>query len=249
MKTFAVSDSALCKRPHGAILPTYSDVQRIAQWATASEIPVNPNTIGSFVNDWPSKLPFELDVLSTIERQGTDLAFSRAEADLTFYDRETLHVSSRVQAGFAYRLSSGRYHSHFVFSLLPFRAGVDVQTIFLEVDQQWRGRFFSLRRFLIDEVVEKTLFALKTCIVYRIMGHASSKVMPCEKLIRLYERLGAVKMPNTVRPIMVIVNPRAAEFLKHVDPLDSKCFREARTSERRRVPPLPNYRQAALSCQ
>ena len=246
----AYSNSRLFSRPRASIVPAYSEVQRLAQYASTYQLPTTTTTIGSFETVWPEKDALEVELVNAIENQNAGLTLSRAEATFTIHDANTWQARRGIQRGCAYRLASAKHHARLDFTLLPFRAGfagLEARAIMLEVEQGWRGSFFGLRCFL-DEV-EGALFGLKSFIVYRIIGHASSEVMPSHKLVKLYERIGAVKMQDTAQPVMAIVNPKTVEFLEHLDPLEYRYFREARGSERRRVPPLPNYRQAAPSCQ
>ncbi|HOX58115.1 MAG TPA: hypothetical protein P5205_14540 [Candidatus Paceibacterota bacterium] len=239
MNSFTASNADVFTRPRARIVLDYSEVQRSAQQGFLSICPEGSSpTIGSFETDWPDKLPFELDVLSTIMRQGTGLALSRAEAEFPFSEPETWPVGARVYAGYAYRLASGNHHAHFTFTLEPFRAGFAVNTLMLKVEQPWRGSFFGLRSFLIDEVAG-TLFGLKSFTVHRLIGHASSESMPSYKLVRLYQRLGAVMVPDTAQAVMLILNPKVIEFLEHCYPQGANYIKEAKARERKRVPPLP----------
>jgi hypothetical protein len=227
MNTF--SNSGLFSRPRASIVPNYSEFQRMARYACSLELAASSKTIGTFETVWPDKVAFEMDLLDTIERQKAGLTLSRAKATFAIYGRGT-------QPGCAYRLASAKHHAHFDFVLDKFRAGFEVLTLMLEVERQWQGNFFGLRNFLIDEVAE-SLFGLRGSIVYRIIGHVSSEVMPSHKLVRLYQKLGAVKMPHTAEPIMVILNPRTIEFCGHCDPQGVNYIKHAKSAERRRVPP------------
>jgi hypothetical protein len=237
----AFSNSGLFSRPRASVVASYSEFQRMVRYACSLKLAASRKAISTFESDWPEKIAFEVDLLNTIHSQKAGLTLSRAEANFAIY-------GTGAQTRCAYRLASAKHHANFDFTLLPFRAGFEAHAIMLEVDPQWQGSFFRLRTFLIDEVAQ-TLFGLRGSIVYQIIGHASSKVMPSHKLVKLYERLGAVKAQNTVRPVMVILNPKAAEFVDLYNPEALKRFKAGKTFERKRVPPRPNYRPAPPSCQ
>ncbi len=63
--------------------------------------------------------------------------------------------------------------------------------------------------------------------------------MPSYKLVRLYQRLGAVMVPDTAQAVMLILNPKVIEFLEHCYPQGANYIKEAKARERKRVPPLP----------
>jgi len=246
MNRFTISNSDFT-RPRASSVLDYSVLQGSVQRSALPLLFARSSTIGTFNTEWPDKLPFEVDVVSTIKRQGSGLTLSRAEAEFPFDDHETWPIETRAYAGYAYRLASGNHHAHFEFTLEPFRAGFEVNSLMLKVEQPWRGSFFGLRSFLIDEVAG-TLFGLKSFTVHRITGHASSEAMPSHKLVRLYQRLGAVKVPQTALPVMAILNPKAIELMGHCYPRGFNYIKQAKTCERKRVPRLPKECQAPPFC-
>jgi len=189
-------------------------------------------SIGTFCSDWVEKSPLECELLATIQRKGTDLALSRAVGEFALYDCET--GRSKTLATPAYRLESPNHRGQFDFLFTEQRLGYDVQSVMLEIEPPLRGNFFNLRSFLLDEVAS-TLFGLERFIVYRILGHALSGEVPSQKLVKLYQRLGAVRMPHVPANVMVLLNPRTEELLERINPIEATYLREAKIFERHKV--------------
>ncbi|HOX55566.1 MAG TPA: hypothetical protein P5205_05805 [Candidatus Paceibacterota bacterium] len=205
-----------------------SDIAR--HHAFASQSRLDSSKLGAFVEDWPDKTAFDLDVINTIARKETGLRLSRATGELTLHNAVTGHRETFTK----YRLKSNDGHAYFDFVLTNCRGGFDVLVMMLYIEPEYRGNFFALRRFFIEQV-SATLFGLLKTPVFSILGEAQSDTMPCAKLVKLYKLLGCIKVPRAPVNFMVLFNPKTQEYLERMDPPLARRLREATALERKRV--------------
>ena len=129
-----------------------------------------------------------------------------------------------------YRLSSGQ--TRLEFELLPFgAAGYDAHALIVVIAPSAQGSFFSFRKFA--DAVSATLLSLERNHVWRVWGRALPNHYPLRhgfdwrgeqtkdgerKLVRLYQRLGLVKVPFMVGESVCLFSKFAWEYMRATDP-------------------------------
>ena len=216
--------------------------------------------LGQFSTDWPRN-DFENDLLETIERTGAGLRLSRAPCFVW-------HVGGRGELGQTtlnlYRLDSPRHHAYLQFEVRPFRAGYEIHTKILAIEPAFQGNFFNLRDFL-DRVFATLLNGLRRHAVYRIWGRLLENDLPLRaakkrggdwryeltpdgqtKLAKLYERLGAVRLPYADGGAVCVFSRAAWKLFEWENPQEAAHLQKQVASERKRNPAPKAVEQKAL---
>ena len=194
-----------------------------------------------------STVPFERDLLRGISRLGLPLRVKRT-GSVQF---PRIGESRRAVL---YRLESEALRSYVVFELLPRfddKGGFTAHVKILAVAPEVQGNFFKFRDFM--ELIQAALFeGLQEHCLWSIYGRAVENQFPIRqreewrnkrtkdkqtnKLLRLYQRVGAIQSPDD-QTYVALFSPKALHELKlNADPAAQVLVASREKLIRRKVP-------------
>lgn len=168
--------------------------------------------------------PLERDILDSIRRNNTGLQLYKTKGH--YY-----HAFHSVETHVVYRLKSEQHHACFDFDLWPQGGGgLLCHVLIVFMSPEFQGNFFRFRDFLIERVA-KTLFDLTRVRIALLEGRAMQNqyaIRPkstrgadwrnqktrdgTTKLIRLYERLGFVRLRRSSDTVILLSEQTRREF-------------------------------------
>ena len=194
-----------------------------------------------------STVPFERDLLRGIQKLGLPLRVKRTGS--TQFAR-----TGESRRAVLYRLESEALRSYVVFGLLTRpdgNPGLIAHVKILAVEPEVQGNFFKFRDFM--ELIQAALFeGLQEHCLWSIYGRAVENQFPIRqreewrnkrtkdkqtnKLLRLYQRVGAVQDPSE-QTYVSLFSPKALQELKsEPDPMAQALVAKREQLIRRKVP-------------
>jgi hypothetical protein len=228
------------QNPSGATLQQME--QQILIRAFAIELPRKTSRfeMGAFTGSahWLEHSDLETEILQEITESGNGLAFSRATATYFYFDTRTWEYANFTKT--TYKFSSSRNHGYMLCQFWPFRCGHMCKIVIIVVEPEYQGSFFNFKDFMGR--IASTLFALKKHPVYYLFGNALSNPYPVRtptdwrmqktkddeyKIVRLYQKLGFVRIPASENNSMCLYSDGALELLEAEDPNAAKLVKTA----------------------